>query len=205
MPALVDPPEPEIARERARRVEELLAGMSLREKLAQLVGVWLNVNRKKGVVAPLQDSMQGEDLGFEEFARDGVGHITRHFGTTPVEPEAARKTLAERQRWLRANTRLGIPAIAHEECLTGLAAWRATTYPAPPAWGASFHPELVEEMGRAIGSGMRSLGVHQGLAPRPRRDPRPALGGGSRSACRRTRTRWPRCARRTYAGCSRPA
>ncbi|MFB9475848.1 beta-glucosidase [Nonomuraea salmonea] len=165
MPALVDPPEPEIARERARRVEELLAGMSLREKLAQLVGVWLNVNRKKGVVAPLQDSMQGEDLGFEEFARDGVGHITRHFGTTPVEPEAARKTLAERQRWLRANTRLGIPAIAHEECLTGLAAWRATTYPAPPAWGASFHPELVEEMGRAIGSGMRSLGVHQGLAP----------------------------------------
>ncbi|MEV4803203.1 glycoside hydrolase family 3 N-terminal domain-containing protein [Nonomuraea sp. NPDC049421] len=165
MPALVDPPEPEIARERARRVEDLLAGMSLREKLAQLVGVWLNVNRKKGVVAPLQDSMQGEDLGFEEFARDGVGHITRHFGTTPVEPEAARKTLAERQRWLRANTRLGIPAIAHEECLTGLAAWRATTYPAPPAWGASFHPELVEEMGRAIGSGMRSLGVHQGLAP----------------------------------------
>ncbi|GAB2925219.1 glycoside hydrolase family 3 N-terminal domain-containing protein [Nonomuraea fastidiosa] len=165
MPALEDPPEPEIAQQRARRVEELLAGMSLQEKLAQLVGVWLNVNRKKGVVAPLQDSMQSEDLGFEEFARNGVGHITRHFGTTPVEPEAARKTLAERQRWLRENTRLGIPAIAHEECLTGLAAWRATTYPAPPAWGATFHPELVEEMGKAIGASMRSLGVHQGLAP----------------------------------------
>ncbi|MFG1694983.1 glycoside hydrolase family 3 N-terminal domain-containing protein [Nonomuraea sp. NPDC049309] len=165
MPALEDPPEPEIAQKRARRVEELLAGMSLQEKLAQLVGVWLNVNRKKGVVAPLQDSMQGEDLGFEDFARNGVGHITRHFGTTPVEPEAARKTLAERQRWLRENTRLGIPAIAHEECLTGLAAWRATTYPAPPAWGATFHPELVEEMGRAIGASMRALGVHQGLAP----------------------------------------
>src|SRR4051812_639476 len=58
---------------RARRVGDLLADMSLDEKLAQLVGVWLNVNRQEGVVAPLQDSMQGEDVAFEEFARHGLG------------------------------------------------------------------------------------------------------------------------------------
>ncbi|MGR6917870.1 beta-xylosidase/alpha-l-arabinosidase [[Actinomadura] parvosata] len=163
MPARVEQPERD--ERRSRRVEELLAEMSLDEKLAQLVGVWLNVNREEGVVAPLQDSMQGEDVEFESFAKDGVGQITRHFGTRPVDPEWARTSLAARQRWLRENTRLGIPALAHEECLTGLAAWRATTYPVPPAWGASFDPALVEEMGRRIGESMRSLGVHQGLAP----------------------------------------
>src|SRR5690606_1616272 len=53
----------------------------------------------------------------------------------------------------------------HEECLTGLAAWRAATYPTPLAWGAAFDPDLVAEMGAAIGRSMREIGVHQGLAP----------------------------------------
>ncbi|MFG1687259.1 glycoside hydrolase family 3 N-terminal domain-containing protein [Nonomuraea sp. NPDC049269] len=150
---------------RARRVGDLLADMSLDEKLAQLVGVWLNVNREEGVVAPLQDSMQGEDVAFEEFARHGLGQITRHYGTRPVDPEWASTLLAARQRWLLDHTRLGVPALAHEECLTGLAAWRATTYPVPPAWGASFDAELVERMGRQIGASMAALGIHQGLAP----------------------------------------
>ncbi|WP_052423291.1 beta-glucosidase family protein [Nonomuraea candida] len=163
MPARVE--QPEITERRSRRVEKLLAEMTLDEKLAQLVGVWLNVNREEGVVAPLQDAMQGEDVQFEAFARHGVGQITRHYGTRPVDPEWARSALAGRQKWLRDSTRLGIPALAHEECLTGLAAWRATTYPVPPAWGASFDPALVEEMGARIGASMRALGVHQGLAP----------------------------------------
>ncbi|HUG51733.1 MAG TPA: glycoside hydrolase family 3 N-terminal domain-containing protein, partial [Terrimesophilobacter sp.] len=60
---------------------------------------------------------------------------------------------------------LGIPALVHEECLTGLAAWKAATFPTPLAWGASFDPELVEEAARAIGDSMRQLGIHQGLAP----------------------------------------
>ena len=62
-------------------------------------------------------------------------------------------------------TRLGIPAIVHEEVLTGLSAWRAATYPTPLAWGAAFDPDLVEDMGAAIGGSMRTLGIHQGLAP----------------------------------------
>ncbi|MBO0837686.1 MAG: glycoside hydrolase family 3 C-terminal domain-containing protein, partial [Actinobacteria bacterium] len=64
-----------------------------------------------------------------------------------------------------AASRFGIPAIAHEECLTGFAAWRATIFPAPPAWGAAFDPVLVREMARSFGAGMRAVGVHQGLAP----------------------------------------
>ncbi|WP_249714884.1 beta-xylosidase/alpha-l-arabinosidase [Rhizomonospora bruguierae] len=148
------------------RVATLLASMTLDEKLAQLVGLWSDVDaRDDEVVAPFQDSMQGELPSFEEFARDGLGHVTRHYGTAPVDPVEASHRLAERQRWLVHHTRLGIPAIAHEECLTGLAAWRATSYPSPPAWGATFDPGLLERVGAQIGRTMRALGVHQGLAP----------------------------------------
>ena len=148
----------------AQRVATLLAGMTLEEKLAQLVGVWVDAGSGAGV-APMQDAMVDEEPAFEDFARDGIGQITRFYGTAPVDPVSAARSLRERQRWLVEHTRTGIPAVVHEECLTGLAAWQATTFPAPLSWGASFDPELVREMGRAIGATMRSLGVHQGLAP----------------------------------------
>ncbi|WP_199837282.1 glycoside hydrolase family 3 protein, partial [Streptomyces caniscabiei] len=61
--------------------------------------------------------------------------------------------------------RFGIPAVAHEECLAGFTAWRATAYPVPLAWGATFDPSLVEEMARHIGRDLASVGVHQGLSP----------------------------------------
>ena len=149
------------------RVAELVARMTLEEKLAQLVGLWegRGGSGEGGDVAPMQDAMQDDESGFEDFARHGLGQLTRPFGTAPVDPVEGARALAAKQRWLTEHTRLGIPALVHEECLTGLAAWKATTFPAPLAWGASFHPELVEEMGAAIGGRWRSLGVHQGLAP----------------------------------------
>ena len=69
------------------------------------------------------------------------------------------------QQRIVAASRFGIPALAHEECLAGFAAWGATAYPVPLSWGATFDPELVERMARRIGADMRSVGVHQGLAP----------------------------------------
>ena len=146
------------------RARELLAGLSLEEKLAQLVGVWVQAGGG-AEVAPMQDAMEPDTPPFEEFARHGLGQITRFYGTMPLEPVAAARALRERQRWLVEHTRPGIPAMVHEECLTGLSAWQAATFPAPLAWGASFDADLVQRMGRAIGDTMRSLGVHQGLAP----------------------------------------
>ena len=55
--------------------------------------------------------------------------------------------------------------MAHEECLTGFAAWTATIFPTPLAWGASFDPALVRDMARAFGRTMHIVGIHQGLAP----------------------------------------
>ncbi|WP_028653201.1 beta-glucosidase family protein [Nocardioides halotolerans] len=147
----------------AERVRALVAEMTLEEKLAQLVGYW-----EKDVagrdVAPLAGSFD-TGPGLEEFSRHGLGHLSRAYGTNPVDPVERARWLWDFQRRLVRETRLGIPALVHEECLTGLAAWRAATFPAPPSWGASFDPGLVERMGAAIGRSMRELGVHVGLAP----------------------------------------
>ncbi|WP_402468753.1 beta-xylosidase/alpha-l-arabinosidase [Isoptericola aurantiacus] len=148
------------------RVAALHARMTLPEKIAQLVGYWLD--QGGDVVAPMQDEMAAGQAGGErlgEITRHGIGHYTRVYGTRPVDPAERARWLWDEQRRLRTETRLGIPALVHEECLTGLAAWQAATFPTPLAWGASFDPALVAEMGGAIGESMRSLGIHQGLAP----------------------------------------
>ncbi|WP_158375248.1 glycoside hydrolase family 3 N-terminal domain-containing protein [Cellulosimicrobium cellulans] len=147
------------------RVRDLHARMTLEEKLAQLVGYWLDQN---GTVAPMQSEMAAgqKDSGqLPEITRHGLGHYTRVYGTRPVDPVERAAWLWAEQRRLQRETRLGIPALVHEECLTGLAAWQAATYPTPLAWGASFDPDLVHEAARAIGDSMRELGIHQGLAP----------------------------------------
>lgn len=147
------------------RVSALLAEMTLEEKSAQLVGYWLDQGGE--VVAPMQNEMGSTQTSgaLAEITRHGIGHYTRVYGTRPVDPAERAVWLWEEQRRLKRETRLGIPALVHEECLTGVAVWKAATFPTPLAWGASFDPALVAEMGELIGESMRQLGVHQGLAP----------------------------------------
>lgn len=146
----------------SERVAALHARMTLDEKLAQLVGYW--VDQGGEVVAPMQGEMATSGR-YEEATAHGIGHLTRVYGTRPVDPVERAAWLWGEQRRLVRETRLGIPALVHEECLTGLAAWKAATFPTPLAWGASFDADLVSEMGAAIGGSMRALGIHQGLAP----------------------------------------
>ncbi|MFF4798867.1 glycoside hydrolase family 3 N-terminal domain-containing protein [Streptomyces sp. NPDC001351] len=146
------------------RVEALLAEMTLEEKLAQLGSAWPGVERVSGNVAPMQDVF-ARHTDFGQASKDGLGHLTRPFGTKPVEPAEGARQLAALQRELIDSTRLGIPAIAHEECLTGFTTHHASVFPTPLAWAAAFDPGLVERMAHAIGASMRRVGVHQGLSP----------------------------------------
>ncbi|MFD9701491.1 glycoside hydrolase family 3 protein [Lentzea sp. NPDC059081] len=146
------------------RAEALVAAMTL-DELAQLVGVWVGADPSGGAVVPRQSDMTGEPVAWPEVIANGLGQLTRPFGTRPVTPAAGARSLALSQRQIVAASRFGIPALVHEECLTGFAAWQATTYPAPLSWGASFDPALVVEMAGLIGESMRAVGVHQGLAP----------------------------------------
>ncbi|MET8364964.1 glycoside hydrolase family 3 N-terminal domain-containing protein [Micromonospora sp. NPDC005194] len=149
----------------AERAEALLPLMSVQEKIAQLVGVWVGADASGEGVAPHQSDMVAETPAWDSVISHGLGQLTRPFGTAPVDPVLGARSLAASQAQIVAASRFGIPAQVHEECLTGFAAWRATVYPTPLAWGASFDPDLVEEMAGRIGRSMRAAGVHQGLAP----------------------------------------
>jgi beta-xylosidase len=153
------------SRPAAERVADLLARMTLEEKVAQLGSAWLGSQPRDSNVAPMQGEFGHPREPFAELIRDGLGQLTRVFGTRPVRPADAARTLRELQAQVVAASRFGIAAVAHEECLTGFAAWTATIFPTPLAWGASFDPDLVGEMAAAIGASMRAVGVHQGLSP----------------------------------------
>src|SRR3954470_1327002 len=118
------------ARPLAERVEALLAAMSLDEKLAQLASVWIGAELGGDNVAPMQEAF-ANPAPFEEAGAHGLGHFTRPLGTSPVDPVKGARRLAGFQAELIDRTRLGLPAIAHEECLTGFTTFGATVFPTP--------------------------------------------------------------------------
>ncbi|MEU1264507.1 glycoside hydrolase family 3 N-terminal domain-containing protein [Streptomyces cellulosae] len=148
----------------AARVDALIAAMTLEEKTAQLFGVWVGASADGGEVAPHQHEME-DPVDLDVLLPTGLGQLTRPFGTVPVDPALGALSLARTQARIAASNRFRIPALAHDECLAGFAAWGATAYPVPLSWGAAFDPDLVRRMAAAIGRDMRSVGVHQGLAP----------------------------------------
>lgn len=149
----------------ADRVRDLLGRMTLPEKIAQLYGVWVGVPGAGDDVAPFQHEHIDPDLDWHRLITMGLGQLTRPFGTAPVDAATGAVALARIQADIVAAGRFRIPAIAHEECLSGFMTLGATVYPAPLAWGASFNPALVERMAAHIGMAMRGVGVHQGMAP----------------------------------------
>ncbi|WP_420309292.1 beta-glucosidase family protein [Streptomyces sp. YS-B37] len=148
----------------AARVDALIAAMTLQEKTAQLYGVWVGASDQGGEVAPHQHDME-EAVDLDALLPAGLGQLTRPFGTGPVDPALGALSLARTQARIAATNRFGIPALAHDECLAGFAAWGATAFPVPLSWGATFDPDTVRRMAAVIGRDMRAVGVHQGLAP----------------------------------------
>jgi beta-glucosidase-like glycosyl hydrolase len=155
----------------AQRVDLLLGEMSLEEKAAQLGSRWLGSNIQSEVaehsdVAPMEHVFSAAaGLSLEDASRHGLGHLTRIYGSVPVSPAEGAAELVRQHHAVLDGTRLRIPALVHEECLTGFTTFGATVYPAAIAWGATFDPDLVERMAAAIGRDMAVLGVHQGLSP----------------------------------------
>ena len=139
------------------RVEELLSRMTLEEKIAQLGTV---------EIRQLVDENNRFSLDrARELLRNGIGQITRVSGGLEVGPREAAKLANEIQRFLVEETRLGIPAIIHEECLSGFMAKTATTFPQAIGLASTWNPKLVGEVTNLIRRQMRMVGAHQGLAP----------------------------------------
>ncbi|HEY4460892.1 MAG TPA: glycoside hydrolase family 3 N-terminal domain-containing protein [Pseudonocardiaceae bacterium] len=158
------------------RVDALLAEMTLAEKIGQLGSRWIGNDpvpddetdqpAESLPVAPSPEVLPSAGLTtLAEASRHGLGHLTRVYGSRPVTVAEGSTELVAMQQTVLHGTRLGIPALVHEECLTGFTTYGATVYPAPIAWAATFDPDLVHRLGTAIGRDLRALGVHQGLAP----------------------------------------
>ena len=138
------------------RVEDLLSRMTIEEKVAQL-----------GSTFPFS-IMQGNELAPEKMKmlfKNGIGQITRLGGVTNLSPELTVKLANGIQRFLKEETRLGIPVIIHEECLCGYMARDATIFPQIIGMASTWDPDLVEAMTKKIKDQMRVVGAHQGLSP----------------------------------------
>lgn len=138
------------------RIEILLEQMTLREKVAQL-----------GSVGPVKLMENGKIsyIKMDELLKDGIGQITRVAGASALDPEKAARAANQIQEYLEKNTRLGIPALLHEECLSGFMGKGGTTYPQSIGMASTWEPELIEEVTTEIRKQMRAIGAHLGLSP----------------------------------------
>ncbi len=150
----------------SERVKDLLARMTLDEKIAQMHALWL-VLSEDGEHRPRQDDFTGgtDPAAVKRALRHGLGQISRALGSHGVDPLRGVRALNRLQKFLCEETRLGIPVLSHEECLVGLMARGATLFPSALAYSATWNPELIERVAQAIGREARSVGCHEVLAP----------------------------------------
>jgi len=160
------------------RVRDLLSRMTLEEKAAQLIGIWLT---KAKIQTP------GGEFSPEEASKNfpnGLGQISRPSDRKGLKPatvvdaaagaddgsinrnakETARYINAA-QKWAMEQTRLGVPMLMHDEALHGYVARDATSFPQAIALASSFDTELTEKIFAVAAREMRARGSNLALAP----------------------------------------
>ena len=145
------------------RVADLLARMTLDEKVAQMTCVW------QQKAATLVDADGQFDAAKAEAAfghGHGLGQVGRpsDAGGGRTARQMAQLT-NDIQRFFLTRMRLPIPVVFHEECLHGHAAPEGTSFPQPIGLGATFDPGLVERLYAMTAAEARARGAHQALTP----------------------------------------
>ena len=154
----------------SRRLKDLLSRMTLEEKAAQMMCVWQEKSTK------LVDAKGNFDFRKAKAAfkkGHGIGQVGRpsDAGADPARPAFGKSArgMAELtndiQQFFLEHSRLGIPVVFHEECLHGHAARDGTSFSQPIGLGATFNPELVEELFTMTAYEARVRGTHQALTP----------------------------------------
>lgn len=149
----------------AQRVADLLSRMTLEEKVAQLEGVWENKQFMKTPESRFVDD-QGHFLPEHAavLLKDGIGEMSR-----PGEVAAGPREMAEftntMQKWVRENTRLGIPVLFHEECLHGHVAPKSTSFPSAIGMASTWDPPLIHDVFAAVAAEVRAQGAQECLSP----------------------------------------
>ncbi len=152
------------------RIDDLLSRMTLEEKLAQITAIW---NRKAALLTPAGEF---DPAKAHTLYPEGIGHFVRpndlHGAGTPTPEQTpfrdARQTVDlvnAIQHYNMTETRLGIPALFHEEGLHGYAARGATHFPEALALASTWDPELLTRIFTVVAREIRARGVQLALAP----------------------------------------
>jgi len=148
-----------------RRVDDLLRRMTLEEKVAQLTCLWVKKPQRIDEPGNFSFPDRGE-FSPEKAAvvlKNGIGQIARQRERKDARASAAFANAV--QKFLVEKTRLGIPAIFHDEALHGHMAKGSTHFPQPLALAASWDTELVGRVFAVAALEARARGGHQVLGP----------------------------------------
>ena len=138
-------------------VDELYDRMPQEERIAQL---------RSGYMDDLFDEYGNlDEAKCAELIPYGLGHFSQYASQKPMDPNVLRDRVAAVQDWLMKNTPNGIPALYHEEVLTGVNTKGATVYPQQIGQAGSFNPELAKLKTFQTGTVMRKMGGVLSLSP----------------------------------------
>jgi len=147
-----------------QRVADLLSRMTLEEKVAQLTSAMdrmVSVSDPKSALVDAKGIFQPDRAA--ALIKNGLGQISRPSGMNGPRQNAEHTNAI--QKWVKENTRLGIPILFHEECLHGHAAQKGTSFPQAIALASTWDPQTVEDVFSATASEVRARGSQQCLTP----------------------------------------
>jgi len=140
-----------------QQIDELYQKMPQEERIAQLKSMYMD---------ELFDEQGKLDTAkCRELIPYGIGHFSQFCMQQPRDPHVLRDRAIAIQDWLMHNTPNGIPALLHEEVLSGINTLGSTIYPQQIGQAGSFNPELAELKTRQTSTQLRKMGGILALSP----------------------------------------
>ena len=140
-----------------QQVDELYSKMPQEERIAQLKSMYMD--------ELFNDEGQLDTAKCRELIPYGIGHFSQFALQMPRDPNTIRDMVAAVQDWLKQNTPNGIPALFHEEVLSGINTKGAAIYPQQIGQACSFNTELAELKTRQTSTALRKMGGVLALSP----------------------------------------
>ena len=140
-----------------KQVDELYDKMSQEERIAQLRSMYMD--------ELFDDEGHLDTVKCRELIPNGIGHFSQFCMQKPRDPNDLRDRAAAIQKWLMENTPNGIPALLHEEVLSGINTRGATIYPQQIGLACSFNTKLAELKTAQTATDLRKMGGVLSLSP----------------------------------------
>ncbi len=140
-----------------QQVDELYGRMSQEERLAQLRSIYMD--------DLFDQNGQLDTAQCRKIIPNGIGHFSQYASQNLESADNIRKKVVALQQWIIKNTPNGIPALFHEEVLSGVNTQDATIYPQQIGQACSFNTELAELKTKQTANDLRRMGGILSLSP----------------------------------------